>query len=396
MKGFTNENINFDILKQRAFNMRWAEQADGVIPLTAADHDFPAAPEVVEALQEYIREGYFTYTPHRGLPSFRRAIAKAMKERKNEEVNPDWVLPVDSAARGMKIIADAFLKPGDEVIVFDPVDFLFRTSMESAGAKVVLFPSNLKEDRVSLEGLESYITPNTKMVGFCNPHNPLGMLYSWEDLEYLLSLSEKYGFYIMNDEIWSDMIYPECRFRSLLELGAERNAKTLTVYGFSKTFGLAGMRIGCVYTTNQENYERVVKASLVDTTIGGIDVLAQIAGQAALEKAFYRVDEFRQQIAENRDYALSRIEAMPGIHCHRPQATFVIFPDVTETGKGAVELVAVVKERYGVPLVPGGERFFGPGSEGHIRICLATSHEVLAEGLNRLEACLNDIAAGKL
>ena len=60
MKGFTNENINFDVLKQRAFNMRWAEQADGVIPLTAADHDFPAAPEVVEALQEYIREGDFT------------------------------------------------------------------------------------------------------------------------------------------------------------------------------------------------------------------------------------------------------------------------------------------------------------------------------------------------
>lgn len=396
MKGFTNENIKFDVLRQRAYNMRWAEQDTDVIPLTAADHDFPCAPEVVQALQDYIKEGYFTYTPHRGFPSFKKAIAKAMKERKNEDVNPDFVLPIDSAARGMKVIADAVLQPGDEVIVFDPVDFLFRTSMESAGAKVILFPTNLQSDCVSLEGLEDYITPKTKMLGFCNPHNPMGMLYKKEDLDYLLRLSEKYGFYIMNDEIWSDMIYPECEFTSLLHFGAERNARTLTVYGFSKTFGLAGLRIGCVYTMNQEMYDRVVKASLVDTTIGGIDALSQIAGEAALKYGFPRVDAFRAQIAENRDYALARIEKMPGIKCHKPQATFVLFPDITGTGWDPVDLIDVLKEKYRVALVPGGARFFGPGSEGHIRICLSTSREVLEEGLNRLEACLNDIAAGKL
>lgn len=396
MKGFTNENIKFDVLRQRAYNMRWAEQDADVIPLTAADHDFPCAPEVVQALQDYIKEGYFTYTPHRGFPSFKKAIAKAMKERKNEDVNPDFVLPIDSAARGMKVIADAVLQPGDEVIVFDPVDFLFRTSMESAGAKVILFPTNLQSDCVSLEGLEDYITPKTKMLGFCNPHNPMGMLYKKEDLDYLLRLSEKYGFYIMNDEIWSDMIYPECEFTSLLHLGAERNARTLTVYGFSKTFGLAGLRIGCVYTMNQEMYDRVVKASLVDTTIGGIDALSQIAGEAALKYGFPRVDAFRAQIAENRDYALARIEKMPGIKCHKPQATFVLFPDITGTGWDPVDLIDVLKEKYRVALVPGGARFFGPGSEGHIRICLSTSREVLEEGLNRLEACLNDIASGKL
>lgn len=396
MKGFTNENIKFDVLRQRAYNMRWAEQDADVIPLTAADHDFPCAPEVVQALQDYIKEGYFTYTPHRGFPSFKKAIAKAMKERKNEDVNPDFVLPIDSAARGMKVIADAVLQPGDEVIVFDPVDFLFRTSMESAGAKVILFPTNLQSDCASLEGLEDYITPKTKMLGFCNPHNPMGMLYKKEDLDYLLRLSEKYGFYIMNDEIWSDMIYPECEFTSLLHFGAERNARTLTVYGFSKTFGLAGLRIGCVYTMNQEMYDRVVKASLVDTTIGGIDALSQIAGEAALKYGFPRVDAFRAQIAENRDYALARIEKMPGIKCHKPQATFVLFPDITGTGWDPVELIDVLKEKYRVALVPGGARFFGPGSEGHIRICLSTSREVLEEGLNRLEACLNDIASGKL
>ena len=395
MENFTNKQINFDILKERAHNLRWAEVPDGVIPLTAADHDFPCAPEVVEALTDYIKDGYFPYIENHGMERFKEDLAKSFRERKNEPGEAKYVLPIDSAARGMQVIADAFLQPGDECLVFDPVDFLFRTSMSNAGATIKLFPSNLKEDRISLEGLENYITPKTKMIGFCNPHNPMGMLYTKEDLDYLLTLSEKYGFYIMNDEIWSDMIYPEAHFNSLLEFGPERNKRTLTVYGFSKTFGVAGLRIGCVYATNQENYDKLVEASMVDSTIGGINLLSQVAGIACLEKGFYRVDQFVQQITENRDYALQRIAAMPGIKCHKPQATFVIFPDITETGMDPVELVELLKTKYKLAIVPGGERFFGPGSEGHVRICLATSHEVLEEGLNRLEACLKDLMSAK-
>ena len=393
MKGFTNDNINFDILKERAFNLRWAEQPDGVIPLTAADHDFPCAPEVVEALQDYIKDGYFPYIPNRGIKRFKEDLANTFRERKHEDVEAEYVLPIDSAASGMYVIARAFLKPGDECIVFDPVDFLCRTSMEPMGATLMLFPSSLKNDRISLEGLEDYITPKTKMIGFCNPHNPMGMLYSKEDLNYLLNLSEKYGFYIMNDEIWSDMIYPGNRFNSLLEFGSERNKRTVSVYGFSKTFGIAGLRVGCIYCTNQENYDAVVKSSMVDETIGGINLLSQVAGIACLEKAFYRVDEFVQQMTENRDYALERIIKMPGIKCHTPQATFVIFPDITETGMDPVDLVNLLREKYKVAIVPGGKRFFGPGSDGHVRICLATSHEILEEGLNRIEQCMNDLAA---
>lgn len=395
MKPYSNENVNLEILRKRAYNMRWAEQAEDVIPMTAADHDFPTAPAIIEALQEYIAGGYFTYTPHRGMHEFKVAISKFLADRKNEIVPPEQILPIDSAARGMQVIADAILKPGDEVIVFDPVDFLFRTSMEAAGAKVILFPSNLKEDRISLEGLEEYITPKTKMLGFCNPHNPMGMLYTREDLDYLLTLSEKYGFYIMNDEIWSDIVYPEKKFISLLEFGPERNKRTLSVYGFSKSFGLAGLRIGCIYATDPEEFEKLVVASQVDATIGGISSLSQIAGIAAMDKCRERLDEFVAHITENRDYALARLEKMPGIRCHRPQATFVLFPDITETGMDPVELVDLLREKYKVALVPGGARFFGPGSEGHIRICLSTSRAILEEGLNRLERGLNDIMSAR-
>ena len=389
---FSNSSVNLDLLKERAYNLRWAEVPDGVIPLTAADQDFPVAPEIQRALIAYIQGGYFPYVPGRGLPAFRTAMSRALSSRKGEQIPPEYILPVDSAASGMMSIARAFLRPGDEVLVFDPVDFLFRTTMEAAGAVVRLFPSRIRDGYVSLEGLEDYLTPKTRMLGLCNPHNPLGLLYRREELSRLLDLSERYGFYIMNDEIWSDIIYPDGEFISLHSFGAERNRRTVSVYGFSKAFGLAGLRVGAVYASEESIYEAVAKASMSDATVGGVSSLSQIAATAALEQAYGRVDAFVAHLTANRDYALARLNAMPGIRCHKATATFVLFPDITGTGMEPVPFTELLKERYRLSIVPGGERFFGPGSEGHVRICLATSREILEEGLNRLEACVTDLA----
>jgi Aspartate/tyrosine/aromatic aminotransferase len=392
MTNFSHESIKFDVLRKRAFNMRWAEVEKDVIPLTAADSDFPVAPEISQALVEYIEGGYFPYTPKRGFHEFKQSIARALKERKGEVVDAELILPIDSAARGMEAIARTILKPGDEAIVFDPVDFLFKTSMEATGAKIVPFPMKLREDgTIDFSDLEKYITPRTKMLGLCNPHNPLGKLYPMEDLDHILKLSEKHGFYIMNDEIWSDIVYPDEKFNSILHLGNKRNKHTMSVYGLSKSFGIAGLRAGCVYCQDKDLFEQIATASLVDTTIGGISSLSQVAAIACMDKCYYWLDGFVEQMNRNRDYALERISKMPGISCHKPQATFVLFPDITKTGMEPVDFVEYIKKNYKLSLVPGGARYFGPGSAGHIRICFATSHEVLKEGLDRLEKGLHEI-----
>lgn len=391
MADFSNSAINLSILRDRAYNLRWAEVPDDVIPLTAADMDFPCAPEIVDAIIEYSKAGYFSYTPKTGLPEFKKSISKALKARKNEEVDPNLILPIDSAARAMSIVAKAFLKPGDEAIVCDPVDFLFKTSMEAAGAKIVLFPTKIVNGRIDFSDLEKYITPKTKMFGLCNPHNPLGMCYPKEDLDYILHLSEKYGFYIMNDEVWSDIVYSDAQFTSILSLGNERNRNTISVFGFSKSFGIAGLRVGCVYCANADTYQRIVDCSEVNSTIGGISSLSQVAGIACMDRCYGWLDEFVAHLQSNRDYALNRINKMPGITCHKPQATFVLFPDIHALGKRAEELTAYLQSEYKVSIVPGGEKFFGPGSEGHVRICLATSREILREGLDRIEAGLQNL-----
>lgn len=385
MNYFDDSAVRLDILKKRAFNYRWAEVEEGVLPLTAADPDFPVAPQIIGAMKEYLDGGYLSYTPKMGLPEFREAIAKSINSRKNENVKTELVLPIDSAARGMYVIASTVLKPGDEMIVFDPVDYLFKESCLAAGAVPVLFPAVLKDGHIDLSNLESYITPKTKMIGLCNPHNPWGTVYTKEDLDHILNLAEKYDLWIMNDEIWSDIVYPEKPFISINSLGTERNKKTLSVYGFSKSFGVAGLRIGCIYCNDEKVFEDIVKTSAVMTTAGGIASISQIAGIACLEKGFPWVEEFLKHLRGNRDYAVERLNKMPGIKCHMPQATYLAFPDISGTGLGSGAFAEFMEKNAKLAVVPGTEKFFGAGAEGHIRICFATSRAILTEGLDRME-----------
>jgi len=319
-----------------------------------------------------------------GYPGFKQGVSEALYKRKKERIPPECILPVDSAARGMYIIAKAFLKPGDEMIVFDPCDFLFRESCLAAGGVPVMYPAKLKDGKIDLSGLEQYITPKTRMIGLCNPHNPYGKVYTKEDLKFLLTLCEKYDLYIMNDEIWSDIIFPDAEFTSIYALGNERCSRVLSVFGFSKSFALAALRIGCIYCTEKENFARLVEYSDVLSTAGGAASISQIAGEAAVTKCYYWVDEFMKHLTSNRDFAVDAINQIPGLKAYKPQGTYLLYVDISELGMTGYEFTEYMKEKVKLSLVPGGRQFFGDESEGHIRICIATSRAILEEGIKRL------------
>jgi len=382
---FSDKSVNVEALKEKAYNGRWAEVEDGVIPLTAADPDFPVAHEITDAIVDYLKDGYLSYTPHTGLESFKHSIARYINTYKDEEVDPSLVLPIDSAARGMYIIAQSVLQPGDEVIVFDPVDYLFRESSLSAGATITLFPAKVVNDSIDLSTLESYITPKTKMICLCNPHNPLGIVYSKEDVDTILTIANKHDLWIMNDEIWSDIVYKEKPFVSILACGKERNKKTLSVFGFSKSFGVAGLRAGAIYAHEQTIFDTIVEKSQVKTTAGGIASLSQIGAMAALDKGRPWLEAFLVHLEGNRDYGVKRLNSIKGLHCRTPQATYMFFVDIKETGLSSTEFAQRLKEEAKVAVVPGISKFFGPGAEGNVRICYATSRALLAEALDRIE-----------
>ena len=385
---FADAAVDVATLRQRAFNLRWATLPADVIPLTAADPDFPVAIEIREAIKQWIDGGYFSYGPAEGLPEFRGAAATMLRERKAIDAHAEQILATNSAAAGLEIAARFMLKPGDQAIISDPVDFLFMRSVEVAGGEAVRWPCDPATGNVDFDRLAALVGPRTKMIGLCNPLNPIGKVWSTSELEQIAALAERHDLWILSDEIWSDIVFGSAKHVSIASLHPRIAARTVTVSGLSKSFGLAGARIGLIHAARSEVVEGLLEASGARSTANGAATLSQVAAIAAWEHGWDWLAAFLRHLEAQRDFAVQALRAIPGVELRAPDGCYVLFPAVRREGHDSETLVAHLLEQHRVAVVPGAARWFGPGAEGHIRICFSTSRAVLEEGLRRVAAGL--------
>jgi aspartate/methionine/tyrosine aminotransferase len=383
MTSFSDHDVRLDLLRQRAFNLRWAEQPQDVIPLTAADPDFPTAPAIRDAIVRYVQDGVLSYGPAQGLPIFRESVANYLRTRRGAPVDASGVIAVNSAAAGLAMVARQWLTPGDEAIVMDPVDFLFAHTVRSAGGVPVRW-SVTRTGALDLDRLQALITPRTRMLGLCNPHNPLGRCFTREELTAIGRLAERHGLGILSDEIWSEIVYPPAGFTSMLALDEAIAARTVVVHGFSKSFGLAGLRIGYVAVSDGAMCARMLAASEHPSTVDGAATVSQIGAAAAYDHALPWLGAFIDHLRARRDQATEALNAMPGVHVQAPDATYVAFAKVSDPPSTIEDLVDRLRREHGVAVVPGSPRWFGEGAAGHLRVCFATSEGILREGLDRM------------
>ena len=330
---FENSSVNLDILKKNAYNLRWATVPEDVIPLTAADPDFPSAPQIAEAITNFVKKRYMCYGPPDGLPEFKEALASYYHNKRSFNATPEDIFPVDSAAFGIFLTCKAFLQPSDESIIFDPVDFLFRYSIEAVGANAIPFAIPADSFAVDFEKLESLITIKTKMLCLCNPLNPTGKVFTKEELLQFGELAIKHNLIILSDEIWSDIVFKPFVFTSIASLSPEIADRTITITGFSKSFGLAGLRIGAVTATNKRHYKQLFEASLHGATIHGANVISQVAATAALNECDTWLSEFVEHLQKMRDLVVHKLNSIDGFKCIAPQGCYVAFANIKETGK---------------------------------------------------------------
>lgn len=380
---FTNNDINFEALKRKAYNGRWATLEEGIIPLTAADPDFRMSKEIENGIIEYIKDGYLSYGPFSGLPEFKKSVAEHFNNGKKGSFTPENVLAVNSAAMGMYMVAKYVLNPGDEAIIFDPVDFLFKKTVDSVGGNIKLCTVDSKTGDIDFEMLISLISPKTKLISICNPHNPVGRIYSREILQKIADIAAAHDLWVMSDEIWSDIVYDKKEFNTYSSVSENAKKKSFTVFGFSKSFGIAGLRIGAVLCNDQELMDDFTEKSMFNSTIEGVSTLSQIAASVAIDKAKPWFNDFLTHLQHNRDLAHSMLSNSGVLIPNLPEATFVIFPKINN-GMSSDEFAQHVLKEGKVAIVPGSERWFGKGAEGHVRICFSTSQEILTEGLNRI------------
>jgi aspartate/methionine/tyrosine aminotransferase len=385
---FKNNTINLELLKKRAHNLRWATVADGVIPLTAADPDFPSAPEISEAICSFAKDRYYCYGPAEGLTDFKESVANYFQVKRNVPVSPAFTFPVDSAAFGIFVTCQTFLSSGDEAIIFDPVDFLFRYSVEAVGATAIPFAIPPNAVKVNFEHLEKLITPKTKMICLCNPLNPTGKVFTKEELTQLGTIACKLNLIILSDEIWSDIIFYPAIFTSIASLDEEIRNRTITVTGFSKSYGLAGLRIGAVIAHNQEHFLKLMEVSLHYSTVHGANVLSQIAATTALNKCEYWLNDFLKHLTAMKELVVNELNSIPNFRCIAPQGCYVAFTNISDTNKSSQEMQEFLLNRAKVAVVPGLKQWFGDGAEGYIRMSFATSEEILLEALQRIKFAL--------
>ena len=388
---FNQESVDLNILKKRAYNLRWATVPEGVIPLTAADPDFRSAPEIAQAIIDFTKERYLCYGPPEGLPSFKESASRFFNEKRNIPASPNLVFPVDSAAFGIYLVCKAFLNEGDQAIIFDPVDFLFRYSVESLGAVALPFSIPPGNAPVEFDRMEGLITKKTKLICLCNPLNPTGKVFTKAELQKFGEIAIKHNLIILSDEIWSDIIFAPSVFTSIASINEEVRMRTVTVTGYSKSYGLAGLRIGAVLASNEEHLKKLLDASLHNSTIHGANVLGQIAASTALDKCDYWLNDFVQHLTKMRNLCVSELNSIDGIECIAPDGCYVAFANIKATKKTSKEIHEKILNEAKVAVVPGLKEWFGEGAEGYIRLSFATSEAILQEALNRIKKTLSNI-----
>lgn len=388
---FDHSSVNTALLRKRAYNLRWASVPEGVIPLTAADPDFPCAPEIAEAISRFAKERYFSYGHPEGMPEFKESVAAFFQNKRNVPAEPAFILPVDSAAFGIYLICKTFLQAGDEAIIFDPVDFLFRYSIETVGSIAVTFPIGTNIKTMDFDLFEKLISPKTRMICLCNPLNPTGKVFTREELIRIGHIACKHNLIILSDEIWSDIVYEPNVFTSMASLNEEIRDRTVTVTGYSKSYGLAGLRIGTVMASNTNHFKKLLDASLHNSTVHGANLLSQIAVTTALNDCDYWLQDFRLHLHKMRDLVVGELNTTPGFKCTTPDGCYVAFADITGTNKTSQEIHDLLLNQGKVAVVPGLKEWFGEGANGHIRLSFATSDEIIKEAFFRIKNTIQSI-----
>lgn len=273
------------------------------------------------------------------------------------------------------------LDPGDQFILGDPCWTNYSRQIQICSAEPVFVPVTGENGFFyDPEALEKAITPRTKGFILNSPSNPTGNIAGKEILEKLAEIAVKYDLYIISDEVYQNILYDDNTAPSIATLPgmAER---TIIVNSFSKTYAMTGWRVG--YAVGPAHIiENMVK--LQENIAACVTTFAQFGALAALEGPSEPVDQMVATYAERRDYLVSQLKQIPGLHFCVPQGTFYLFLDISETGMNAEEFAKDLLQKQRVIMVPG--EAFGENGKNYVRISFATSMETIQEGIKRLAA----------
>ena len=242
---------------------------------------------------------------------------------------------------------------------------------------------------MDLEALGASLTPRTKIVFFCSPHNPGGNVWSVEEIRALASFCAERNLILVSDEIHCDLVLNGAKHTPTLSAAPEIADRLITCVAATKTFNLAGAHVGACFTSNPE-FKKKLDARIMASGLGSYNAFGMIATEAAWRTGEAWLDALLPYLAGNHDLLNTRIErAAPGARAMRLDATYLGWIDFSGTGLAADDVAARVKDRARIFASPGEQ--FGPGGDTWLRFNFATPRPILNEALDRLDDAFADI-----
>lgn len=336
------------------------------------------------------------YTDTRGATGLREAIAAKLLAENGIPAAPatDIVVTV-GAKEAILAVMMAFVDTGDEVLIEDPAYVGFEPLVRFAGGMPKRVPlTKADEFRLPVENLRSFITPRTRLLLLCNPHNPSGHCYTAADLAAIGAIAAEYGINVVVDEAYEHFIYDGRRHVSLASLPGMYE-RTITVQTVSKIYNMAGWRVGwAVAPPALMDKIHIAHANMVTCPTSFAQAGAEAVIRSGIGEGDQPIADIVERYAAQRNALVAGLQAIPGVTCTMPQGAFFAFPDLSGFGRTSAKMCDVLLEKAHFAAIPGSA--FGEMGEGHVRMVFKSDVETINKGVARLADALADLDRAEL
>ena len=357
-----------------------------MLPMWIADMDFEAPAPIYEAFEK--RAAHHVYAYSRLSNEYYQTVIDWMQRRHQFHVEKDWIVFTPGVVVALTLGVQAVTEPGEEVMILSPVYGPFRGATTACGRKLIESPlvNNDGYYTIDFEDMEKRVTPNTKAFMLCSPHNPVGRVWTREELEGIANFCLKHNLYLIADEIHNDLIFKDhIVMNNISEQLADR---TILCTAPSKTFNLAGLQASNIIIQNEELRNKF-KQLLNNLHIGGCNVFVDSVVIAAYTQCDQWLDELNAYIKSNMDYFSEQVNAIAPLKMWNPEGTYLAWVDCRGLNMTDEQLSAFFKEHH---MMFNGGTFFGPEGSGFTRVNLACPRCYVEEAVKRLKAAVASLS----